>query len=283
MKASDLPRAVEAAVATASAAGLRVDDATVIHGSNRIAVRLLPSNALARVAYGVHQAGTEFEVEVARRLAETGSPVGIPDPRVEPRAYLRDGFAVSLWTYYESLPSAIAPPEYARALLRLHAGMRQVEIAAPHFTDRVAGARMLLADRVRTPELPDADRALLSKTIERLTPSITKRGADEQLLHGEPHPGNVLHTLMGPLFVDLGTCCRGPVEFDIAHAPEGIGEHYPAADEGLLTECRILMLAMITTWRWDRNDQLPNGRQLATEWLSQMRTALDRYGLDASP
>ena len=27
---------------------------------------------------------------------------------------------------------------------------------------------------------------------------------------------------------------------------------------------------MIATWRWDRDDQLPNGRQLATEWLSQL-------------
>jgi hypothetical protein len=51
----------------------------------------------------------------------------------------------------------------------------------------------------------------------------------------------------------------------------------------LLRECRILMLAMIATWRWDRDDQLPNGRQLGTEWLSQMRAALDRYGLDAAP
>ncbi len=283
MKASDLPRAVEAAAATVSAAGLSVDDATVIHDSDRIAVRLLPSDVLARVAYEMHQAGAAFEVEAARRLAETGSPVGILDPRVEPRVHLRDGFAVTLWTYYEPLPSGIAPPEYARALLGLHAGMRRVGIVAPHFTHRVAGARLLLGDRVRTPELRDADRELLSKTIESLTPSITNRGADEQLLHGEPHPGNLLHTRIGPLFVDLGTCCRGPVEFDIAHAPEGIGEHYPAANEDLLTECRILMLAMITTWRWDRNDQLPNGRQLATEWLSQMRTALDRYGLDASP
>jgi hypothetical protein len=35
---------------------------------------------------------------------------------------------------------------------------------------------------------------------------------------------------------------------------------------------------MITTWRWDRDDQLPDGRQLGTQWLSQIRTALDRNG-----
>ncbi|TAK59399.1 MAG: aminoglycoside phosphotransferase family protein [Dehalococcoidia bacterium] len=280
MRPSDIPRAVEAALASASAAGLSADDATVINDSNQIAVRLLPADALARVAYEVHQAGAEFEVEVGRRLTQAGSPVGTLDPRVEPRVHLRDGFAVTLWTYYESLPSGITPPEYAQALLRLHASMGQVEMVAPHFTDRVASARSLLADRVRTPELGDADRELLNKTLDSLTASITSRGAEEQLLHGEPHPGNLLHTRTGPLFVDLETCCRGPVEFDIAHAPEEVAEHYPGVDEDLLVECRTLMLAMITTWRWDREDQLPNGRQLAAEWLSQLRTALDRHRLD---
>jgi len=280
MKASDIARAVDAGVATASAVGLTVEDAMFLHDSNRIAVRLLPSDVLARVAYGVHQTGAEFEVEVARRLAATGSPVAQLDPRVEPRVHLLDGFAVTLWTYYASLPSGIGPSEYAQALLRLHAGMRQVDVRAPHFTDRVAEARALLGDRTRTPELADADRELLMNTLQSLTASITNRGADEQLLHGEPHPGNLLNAKAGPLFVDLETCCRGPVEFDIAHAPAEVSEHYPAANQDLLKDCRILMLAMITTWRWDREDQLPNGRQLGTEWLNQMRTALDSYGLD---
>jgi aminoglycoside phosphotransferase (APT) family kinase protein len=280
MRASDLHRAVEAGVATASASGLSADVATVIHDSNRIAVRLQPSDVLARVAYEVDRASAEFEVEVARCLGETGSPVGTLDPRVEPRVHLRDGFAVTLWTYYESLSSGIAPPEYAQALVRLHAGMRQVDIMSPHFTDRVAAAQSLLRDRARTPELGDTDRQLISKTLEGLTASITKRGVDEQLLHGEPHPGNLLHTPMGPLFVDLETCCRGPVEFDLAHAPEEVSEYYPSANDELLKECRILILAMITTWRWDREDQLPNRRQLTREWLTQMRTELADYGSD---
>lgn len=93
----------------------------------------------------------------------------------------------------------------------------------------------------------------------------------EQVLHGEPHPGNVLTTKEGLLFIDLETCCRGPVEFDLAHAPVEVSEHYPGVNQDLLRECRILVLAAITTWRWDRRDQLPNGRQPGTEWLSQIR------------
>src|ERR687894_3043485 len=129
MQASDVPRALAAARSSASALGLRVEDAVVLHDSNRIAVRLLPCDVLARVAYVTHQAGAEFEVEVARRLAATDSPVAALEPRVEPRSYVRDGFVVTLWTYYEPVPPReVAPAEYAHALERLHAGMRAIDL-----------------------------------------------------------------------------------------------------------------------------------------------------------
>jgi len=279
MKASDVPRAVAAGMSTGAALDLRVDDAVVLHDSNRLTVRLLPCNVLARVAPVAHRAGAAFEVEVAQRLAETDSPVAELEPRAEPRVYVRDDFAVTLWTYYQPVPPRdTAPADYARALERLHAGMRQIDVTAPHFTDRVQEAQWLVGNRAHTPELADTDRELLSETLRNLRRTIGERGADEQLLHGEPHPGNVLRTKKGLLFVDLETCCRGPVEFDIAHAPDDVSVHYPTANQDLLRECRILMLAMIATWRWDRDDQLPNGRQLGTEWLSEIRASLDRYG-----
>jgi len=280
MKASEVPRAVAAAMSTASALDLLVDDAIVLHDSNKLALRLLPCDVLARVAHVAHQVA-EFEVELAQRLAETESPVAALEPRVEPRVYERDGFVVTLWTYYEPVtPREVSPVDYANALGRLHAGMRKLDVTTPHFTDRVAEAQQLVASRDHTPALADADRELLSTTLRSLRRAIGDRGAAEQLLHGEPHPGNVLSTKNGLLFIDLETCCRGPVEFDLAHVPEEVSERYPGADQDLLRECRILVLAMIATWRWDRDDQLPNGRQLGTEWLSQIRAALDRYGLD---
>ena len=70
---------------------MRVDDVVVLHDSNRLALRLLPCDVLARVAHMEGKGGAEFEVEVARRLAETGSPVASLDPRVVPRVYARDG------------------------------------------------------------------------------------------------------------------------------------------------------------------------------------------------
>jgi thiamine kinase-like enzyme len=243
----------------------------------------LPCDVVARVANVVHQPGAEFEVELAQRLAKTESPLAALEPRVQPRVYVRDGFVVTLWTYYEVVPPReVAPAEYAHALERLHAGMRQIDVTTPHFTDRVAEAQELVASRDRTPALADRDRELLSNTLRSLRRAIADRGAAEQLLHGEPHPGNLLRTKKGLLFADLETCCRGPVEFDIAHVPEAVSEHYGDVDQELLRECRILMLAMVAAWRWDRDDQFPNGRRAAAELLSDMRAALERYGLDTA-
>ena len=280
MQASEVPRAMAAAMSTASSLDLTVDDTIVLHDSNKLTLRLLPCDVLARVAPVALQV-SQFEVELAQRLAESGCPVATLERRVDPRVYERDGFMVTLWTYYEpATPRAVSPADYASALERLHAGMRKLDIPTPHCMDRVEQAQQLVASRDRTPALADADRELLGDTLRSLRRVIGDRGAVEQLLHGEPHPGNVLTTKNGLLFIDLETCCRGPVEFDLSHAPEEVSEHYPGVNQDLLRECRILVLAMITTWRWDRGDQLPNGRQLGTEWLSQLRAALDRKGLD---
>jgi thiamine kinase-like enzyme len=280
MQESEVPRAVTAAMSTASSLDLIVDDAIALHDSNTLTLRLLPCDVVARVAPVAHQVA-QLEVELAQRLAEFGCPVAALEPRVEPRVYERDGFVVTLWTYYEPVTSReVSPADYANALERLHAGMREIDIPTPHFTDRVDSAQQLVASRDRTPALVDTDRELLGDTLRSLRRVIGERGG-EQLLHGEPHPGNMLITKNGLLFIDLETCCRGPVEFDLAHAPEEVSEHYPGIDQDLLHECRILVLAMITTWRWEIDDQLPNGRQLGTEWLNQIREALDRQGLNA--
>jgi aminoglycoside phosphotransferase (APT) family kinase protein len=271
MQAAEVPRAVAAASSTASALGLTVDDAIVLHDSNKLAVRLLPCDVMARVAPAAHQVA-QFEVELAQRLAPTESPVAALEPRVEPHVYERDGFVLTLWTYYEPVPPReVAPADYAQALERLHAGMRKLDVTTPHFTDRVAEAQRLVASRDLTPALADADRELLADTLRSQRRAIVDRGAPEQLLHGEPHPGNVLRTKDGLLFIDLETCCRGPVEFDLAHVPEEVSERYQDADRALLRECRMLVLAMVAAWRFDPGDQFPDGRRAARELLGALR------------
>ncbi|MER6468797.1 aminoglycoside phosphotransferase family protein [Streptomyces collinus] len=278
MEPSELRRAVEVGRATASELGLEVDDVVVIHDSDRVALRLVPCDVLARVAPLGHLADSEFEVEVARRLVDVDAPVAGPDPRVAPRVHVRDAFATSLWTYYEPAESVIAPADYADVLVRHHAALRQVDLDAPHVTDRVARALREVNDRGRSPELSDRDREYLGGTLSALGAAISAEGAGDQLLHGEPHPGPLLNTRRGPLFVDLATCCRGPVEFDLAHAPEEVAEHYAGADPGLIDRCRALNWAMFSAWRWRRDDQMPDREHWRVEGLHRVRAALERCG-----
>lgn len=270
MEITDVTRAIAAATSVAASLGLPADDAVVLHDSNKLALRLTPCDVFARVA-PVGQEVARFEVDLAQRLAEIGSPVGLLEPRVDPRVYVRDGFAVTLWTYYERVAPGAAPADVAKALEELHAGMRAVDVPSPRFTDRVTEAEEIVADPDRSPELADADRVFLGGRLADLRRVIEERGAVEQLLHGEPHPGNVLSTRNGPLFIDLETCCRGPVEFDLAHVPEAVCEQYPGVDQELLDECRQLVLGMVAAWRWDVDDQFPRGRQFGEELLRVLR------------
>jgi Ser/Thr protein kinase RdoA (MazF antagonist) len=272
MQASELLRAVAAARSTVSALDLRVDDAIVLQDSNRLVLRLLPCDVVARVAPMASKASAEFEVELARTLAKSESPVAALEPRAEPRVHVDGGFVMNLWTYYEPVPPREVPPaDYATALERLHAGMRQIDLPTPHFTDRVVEAQQLVASSDQTPALVDEDRELLTTLLESLRRAIGENGVAEQVLHGEPHPGNVLSTKNGPLFIDLETCCRGPVEFDLAHVPAEVSERYPGVDQELLRQCRIIVLAMVAAWRWDRGDQHPKGRRAGRELLSALR------------
>jgi hypothetical protein len=272
MEAAEARRAVAAAMSTASELDLVVDDAIVLNDSNRLVIRLTPCDVVARVAPLTHFASAELEVELVRQLAQTDSPVAALEARVEPRVFVQDGFKIAMWAYVEPVKSRTLPPaEYAQALARLHAGLRRIEVTTAHFTDRVAATRRDVASRDVTPDLADTDRALLADTLRDLGRSIVDRRAPEQLLHGEPHSGNILDTTNGPLFIDFENTARGPVEYDLAWVPGEVSRRYPGADQDLVGECRGVVLAIVAAHRWSRDDRHPSGRESGVAFLHVLR------------
>jgi hypothetical protein len=266
----------------AARAGLAVDDAVVLNNSNRLVALLLPCRSVARVSPTGWFSAT-LEVDVARRLASIGDvPVAGLDPRVEPEAITRDGFEIALWTYLEPLTPVpqLASHEYAHALERLHHAMRRVDTAAPHVTDRVAEIRQWLADIDITPDLSDRDRTLLDQRLEFPSSRPAAFGGDQQLLHGEPHPWNVLPTETGPLFIDLENCAQGPVEYDLAWVPRAVSEHYPNVDQKLVDEHRRVVLALVAVHRWRHDDQHPSGRASGRAFLDVLRSGPPWPALD---
>src|SRR4051812_48332317 len=113
-------RATAAATSLAEAVDLHVNEAVVIQNSNKLGLRLLPCDTFARTAL-VGEEVAAFEVRVAEGLAALAAPIASLDPRVEPRVYERDGFAVTFWSYYVPGTDLGSPADYADALHRLHA------------------------------------------------------------------------------------------------------------------------------------------------------------------
>jgi Phosphotransferase enzyme family len=270
MDVTEVERAITATTALSLELGLVVGAARIVGNSNKLGLRLLPCDVFARVAFSGQEA-FQFEIEIARGLTEIGSPVASLDTRVEPCVFERDGFAFTLWRHYEQPGIDPSAASYAKALEGLHAGMAQLDVGAPHFSGRVSEAQRLLRSHDRTPRLEGPDRELLLETLRNCGSRIYERSSREQLLHGEPHPGNVLSTAAGLLFIDFETCCRGPVEFDLAHVPEAVCEAYPGADRDLIQECRRLVLAMVAAWRWDTDDQFPNGERFGRALVGVLR------------
>lgn len=281
MRAAEAQRAVVAAMSIVSALDIEVDGATVLSDSNRLVVRLTPCDIVARIAPVAHFASADLEVAVARQLARTDSPVAGLEARIEPRVVVHDGFEIAMWTFFEPVPPRSLPPdEYAQVLVRLHTGLRDVDVVAPHVMDRVAATERAVASRDVTPDLAEADRALLADTLRDLRRSVVEQGSPERLLHGEPHPWNLLDTKGGLLFIDFENTCRGPVEYDLAWVPDAVVEHYPAVDRDLVGECRGLVLAIIAAHRWSRDDEHPSGRRSGEAFLDALRRGRPWPALD---
>jgi aminoglycoside phosphotransferase (APT) family kinase protein len=279
-------RAVAAATSVAESFDLAVEDAVVLNDSNRLVVRLMPCDVIARIVplgYRVFPAavGAEREVQVVRRLADADAPLAALEPRVGPRVFAQDGFEIQLLTYYEPVPMRVLPPEdYAKALERLHAAMRQIDVATPHFTDRVADVQEWVARRDATPDLTGDERELLLHTLSSLRQSVVDQHAPEQLLHGEPHPWNVLDTKSGPRFVDFENCVRGPVEWDLGWVPAAVSERYSGADSDLVVNCRGLVLAIVAAHSWRPEDERP-GPESRASFMNALREGPPWTALDA--
>jgi hypothetical protein len=141
MNRTETERAITATTALSSELGLVVAEARVVCNSNKLGLRLLPCDSFARVAVS-RQEAFRFEIEIAQRLSENGSDY--EQPGIDPAA-----------------------TTYANALERLHAGMAQLDVIAPHFGDRVTEAEQLLRSNDRTPRLKETDRELLLETLRR--------------------------------------------------------------------------------------------------------------------
>lgn len=282
MEKTTARRAVAAAISVAVEFDMVPDDAVVLSNSNRLVVRLVPCDVVARVSpQGWFSAARE--VEIARHLADEAEvTIAGLHPSFEPIIHVCDGFDISMWRYFDAPDSSeLQPADYAVSLERLHRSLRNVSMSAPPFTDRLAEIQRWLAAGDATPDLDAADRDLLIRLLDTPHRVLAGGAAAEQLLHGEPHPWNVLDTEEGSLFIDFENCARGPVEFDLAWVPDEVSTLYRGANQDLVASCRAAVLALVAAHRWRHDDQHPSGRESGVAFLDLLRSGPPWPALDA--
>lgn len=194
---TDVTRAIAAATSVAASLDLPANDAIALHNSNKLALRLTPCDVFARVA-PVGQEVAQFEVDLAQRLTEIGCPVCPLEPRANPRVYTHDGFAVTLWTYYEPVTPHTSPVDYAKALEQLHAGDAQGRCAEPevHGPDHGGGRSCrrpgsLAGAHRRGPRVPQRQAskpATSDRRPRRRGASAPRRAASRQCAQHEERP-----------------------------------------------------------------------------------------------
>jgi len=249
--------AVDAAVRVAETFGLRVDEPVLLRSTNNVVAWLRPSMVVAKIGVGP-QRDFDIDVSVASALGALGAPVVAPAPEFPAVVHSHDGFAVTFWRYYPQPTDVdITGERVAAALHRLHVCCAEMptelHAALPSYLAELKSVSELLQDVERLSALPEQDRRLLIRAFDCLWQRLqqTSLADSHVVIHGSPHPYNVLLVDGEPRFIDFETTCIGPVEWDLAHtSPDTVSSYPGAVDTHLLQTSRDMVRVKTAAWCW---------------------------------
>jgi hypothetical protein len=271
-------RAVQAAVAIASAYGIDATGARVLNDSNNTVVHLAPAPLVAKVATTTIRADAEEalerEVSVALHLSVNGAPIVVPSLEPPAGPHRQDGAAISLWTYRRHTPADERDAAAAGTALRsVHAALADYPGALPPFTDQLDHAEALLGAYGRLPSLSVADRALLDRSSERVRAALVEHPAPSHPLHGEAHLGNLIRVGGRLLWLDFESACTGPLEWDLSSLPGGAITAFQRVDGPLLDVLRVARSFCVAVWCVAQPGRAPEVDEAAAVHLSLLRRA----------
>ncbi|MGH3315198.1 MAG: phosphotransferase [Nocardioidaceae bacterium] len=217
-------RAVEAAVHVARSHGIRVDEPIVLNDLFSVVVHLAPAPVVACVPTWISRLRDNVEDAMRREIAVTeflhaqGAPVVAPSTDLPPGPHRHDGFAVSFWPYVEADPDrtvtaadcAVMLPDLHRALAAYPGDLPTLEAAAVDVTRWLESAETATGSGSASSWLD-----VLRTAASRLRP-LLKATAGTVVVHGDAHPGNMIASRPGLLWIDFEEVSRGPAEWDYA-------------------------------------------------------------------
>jgi hypothetical protein len=110
--------------------------------------------------------------------------------------------------------------------------------------------------------VPRDGLALLRLRFAAVAPTLLERARPTTVLHGGPHAHNVLATPSGLRLDRFETCCRGPVEADLAYLGE-TGASRRGVDLEVLSLAQQMLRISVATICWCDPDRHPRLREAA--------------------
>ncbi|MEN9705872.1 MAG: hypothetical protein RLZZ393_1751 [Pseudomonadota bacterium] len=157
-------------------------------------------------------------------LADAGIPVAAPLLRDGQSLFFHDGFRFAVFECRRGGPPELDAPGalslLGRTLGRLHAiGSRARFRYRESLSDADCGARALdavLAAGVLPSSIEHRYARLAAEVVAAIREAFEAAGPLRlRRLHGDCHPGNLLWSDQGPVFVDLDDCIEGPAVQDL--------------------------------------------------------------------
>jgi hypothetical protein len=266
--------AVRAAVEVAEQFGLGVDEPRVLQAMNNTVVWLWPASVVAKVATRPNaKVDVRLEHAVACELVTQSAAIAPPFPGATPTEHPDTGFLVTLWTHVDGARAELAPHVLAESMQGLHTALAATSVALPSFRVGLARARTALDDDGVMSPLPLDERRFLRDVYDDALVQLEARSFVEQRLHGEPHEGNRLVADSGITWIDLESCCLGPLEWDLALLPPAAVECFPTVDADLLALMGVLDNARRATWCWTLADRLAEVRTWGEQFLAALHAS----------
>jgi hypothetical protein len=251
-------------------------DPVVLHTSQHVSIRLLPTGPVARAVRDDTQSLDRLrrELSVGQHLSARAAPsVGLA-ARVPPGPHFSDGFAVTFWEFIGHVSADEDNAEHmalaAEALSRVHQALADFPSELPNFWAKIDQCRSLLQTPSALPALAPDDRQFLLSIYRSLRITLDRLPVRLVPILGDAHLGNVFITADGAIWNDFEDACLGPREWDIGFLSEPEWAAFEPLNRIALVKLGYLRSLCVSVWCWALAD-IPEKRQAAEYHLGYLR------------